>query len=127
MFQSSLWTVESLTEACSSPASAKGFKQAINTVCSSNAGIDVKHIWHAEYHFDGESFLKGRNLIKNGVVAVKAAAKEKNYETARERLGEILHTLQVCNTKNILQLLYTVSVNNSHGTDVIMQQSNSLF
>ncbi|XP_016300111.1 von Willebrand factor A domain-containing protein 7-like [Sinocyclocheilus anshuiensis] len=48
----------------------------------------------AEYHFDNESFLEGWKLIKDGVAAVKTAAKEKNYETARERLGEILHTIQ---------------------------------
>lgn len=96
LFQSAVWTVESLTEACSSPASAKGFQQAIKTVCSSNAQVDRDHVSDAEYHFDNESFWKGWNLIQNSVTAVKAAAKEKNYETARERLGEALHPLQVC-------------------------------
>ncbi|XP_059367578.1 uncharacterized protein LOC132106012 [Carassius carassius] len=92
--QPSVLTVESLTEACSSPTSAKGFQQAINTVCDSNAGIDKHHMLDAEYHFDNESFEKGQNLIKYGVTAVKNAANEKNYEMARERLGEIMHTIQ---------------------------------
>uniref|UniRef100_A0A8C2HZ49 von Willebrand factor A domain-containing protein 7-like n=1 Tax=Cyprinus carpio TaxID=7962 RepID=A0A8C2HZ49_CYPCA len=92
--QPSILTVESLTEACSSPTSSKGFEQAINTVCDSNAGIDKHHMSDAEYHFDDESFSKGWNLIKDGVAAVKTAAEEKNYETARERLGEIMHTIQ---------------------------------
>ncbi|KAK7165961.1 hypothetical protein R3I93_005902 [Phoxinus phoxinus] len=92
--QSAVWTVESLTEACSSPSSAKGFQQAIKTVCSSNARVDTDHVRDAEYHFDDESFWEGWNLIKNSVAAVKAAANETNYETARERLGEALHPLQ---------------------------------
>ncbi|XP_026093212.1 von Willebrand factor A domain-containing protein 7-like [Carassius auratus] len=92
--QPKVLTVESLTEACSSPTSAKGFQQAIDTVCDSNAGIDKHHMSDAEYHFDDESFEKGQNLIKYGVTAVKNAANEKNYEMARERLGEIMHTIQ---------------------------------
>ncbi|XP_073698677.1 von Willebrand factor A domain-containing protein 7-like [Garra rufa] len=90
----SVLTVESLTKACSSPASAKGFKQTIRTICNSNARVDVKHSTHAEYNFDNESFLKGRDLITEGVKTVKAAAQKENYETARDRLGEVLHTLQ---------------------------------
>ncbi|XP_058629417.1 von Willebrand factor A domain-containing protein 7-like isoform X2 [Onychostoma macrolepis] len=48
----------------------------------------------ARRHFDDETFLKGRDLITEGVKAVKAAAQQGNYETARKRLGEALHTLQ---------------------------------
>ncbi|XP_056092826.1 von Willebrand factor A domain-containing protein 7-like [Rhinichthys klamathensis goyatoka] len=92
--QSAVWTVESLTEACSSPSSAKGFQQAIKTVCSSNAWVDFHHASDAEYHFDDEKFFGGWILIQNSVRAVKAAAKEKNYETARKLLGEALHPLQ---------------------------------
>ncbi|XP_067297251.1 von Willebrand factor A domain-containing protein 7-like [Pseudorasbora parva] len=92
--QSAVWTVESLTEACSSPESAKGFYQAIKKVCTSNEQVDKYHIRDAEYHFDDESFLKGWNLIKKSVKAAKDAANEKNYDTAREWLGEALHPLQ---------------------------------
>ncbi|XP_016108112.1 von Willebrand factor A domain-containing protein 7-like, partial [Sinocyclocheilus grahami] len=92
--QPSVLTVESLTKACSSPESAKSFQQAISRVCSKNAWVDGKHLPSARHHFDGETFLEGRDLITEGVKAVKAAAQQGNYETARKKLGETLHTLQ---------------------------------
>lgn len=52
-------------------------------------------MFDAEYHFNNEKFLLGRNLITNGVAAVKSSVKRNNFETARVKLGEVLHTLQV--------------------------------
>ncbi|KAI2668273.1 von Willebrand factor A domain-containing protein 7 [Labeo rohita] len=92
--QPSVLTVESLTKACSSPESAKGFQEAISRIRSKNAWVDGKKFASAQYHFDGETFVKGRNLITEGVKVVKATAQQGNYETARNRLGEALHTLQ---------------------------------
>ncbi len=96
LFQPNVLTVESLTKACSSPASAKGFQQAFSRVCNENAWVDGKYLTSARHHFESETFLKGRDLITEGVKAVKATAQQGNYETARTRLGEALHTLQVC-------------------------------
>lgn len=85
-----------MTEACSSPESAKGFQQAINKINHGNAWVDFWHVLNEEYHFDSERFLKGRDIITEGVKAAKAAAQQNNYETARDRMGKALHTLQVC-------------------------------
>ncbi|XP_066535413.1 von Willebrand factor A domain-containing protein 7-like [Hoplias malabaricus] len=87
-------TEESLAAACSSPDSAKGFKRSITKIRDRNAWVDIHHVFDAEYHFDDESFLNGRDLITNGTSIVKASVRQQNYETAREKLGEILHTLQ---------------------------------
>ncbi|XP_066535056.1 von Willebrand factor A domain-containing protein 7-like isoform X2 [Hoplias malabaricus] len=87
-------TEESLVAACSSPDLVKGFKRTISKIRNRNAWVDIYRVFNAEYHFDDESFLKGRDLITNGMSIVKASVKQQNYETAREKLGEILHTLQ---------------------------------
>ncbi|XP_036418022.1 von Willebrand factor A domain-containing protein 7-like [Colossoma macropomum] len=87
-------TAESLAKACLSPASASMLKSAIRVVSIRNAWVDGKHVLNAEYHFDDESFEQARNLITQGVSLVKASLKLKNYEYARQRLGETLHTLQ---------------------------------
>ncbi|KAL7873936.1 hypothetical protein SRHO_G00049060 [Serrasalmus rhombeus] len=87
-------TAETLAVACHSPASASTLKSVITDISSSNAKVDGKHVFDAEYHFDDESFEKARNLITNGVSDVKTSLKQKNYEYTRQRLGETLHTLQ---------------------------------
>ncbi|XP_066534390.1 von Willebrand factor A domain-containing protein 7-like [Hoplias malabaricus] len=87
-------TEESLAAACSSPDSVKGFERTISKIRNRNAWVDIYYVSEAKYHFDDESFLNGRDLITNGTSIVKASVKQQNYETAREKLGEILHTLQ---------------------------------
>ncbi|KAG9275688.1 von Willebrand factor A domain-containing protein 7-like isoform X1 [Astyanax mexicanus] len=87
-------TEESLAAACSSPLSAKGFKRSIKKIVGRNAWVDVRHVFSAKHHFDDESFLRGRDLITKGVFTVKASVKQQRYECAREKLGEVLHTLQ---------------------------------
>ncbi|XP_030643655.1 von Willebrand factor A domain-containing protein 7-like [Chanos chanos] len=87
-------TVESLAAACSSPESARNFRSVINEVANRNAQVDVEHVFDEEYHFDDESFLRGRDVITSGVDTVKANIQQQNFETARERLGETMHTLQ---------------------------------
>ncbi|XP_072533311.1 LOW QUALITY PROTEIN: von Willebrand factor A domain-containing protein 7-like [Salminus brasiliensis] len=87
-------TVESLTAACSSPDSAKGFQKSINKIVGSNAWVDFRHFFKPEYHFDDEAFFSGRALITTGVRIVKNSIKQQSYEAAREKLGEVLHTLQ---------------------------------
>ncbi|KAI4879290.1 hypothetical protein NFI96_006051, partial [Prochilodus magdalenae] len=87
-------TPESLAEACQSPASDSTLKSAISQISKRNAWVDGKHVFDAEYHFDDESFEKARKLITQGVSDVKTSLKQGNYEYARQRLGETMHTLQ---------------------------------
>ncbi|XP_045569843.1 von Willebrand factor A domain-containing protein 7 [Salmo salar] len=87
-------TVESLALACSSSGSAKSFQSAISDVSWRNARVDIRHTSDVEYHFDGETFVEGRKLITDGVSSVKASIKQENFEEARQKLGDILHTLQ---------------------------------
>ncbi|KAL7877150.1 hypothetical protein SRHO_G00037930 [Serrasalmus rhombeus] len=89
-----LLTEESLAAACSSAASAKAFKRSIEKINGRNAWVDVRHVSDPKYHFDDESFLRGRELITSGVRIVKASVKQQSYEAARAKLGEVLHTLQ---------------------------------
>ncbi|XP_030643657.1 von Willebrand factor A domain-containing protein 7-like [Chanos chanos] len=89
-----LLTAESLAAACSSPQSANNFRSVINDVANRNAWVDGRHVFDEEYHFDDESFLRGRDVITSGVDTVKANTEQQNFETARERLGETMHTLQ---------------------------------
>ncbi|XP_066534386.1 uncharacterized protein [Hoplias malabaricus] len=87
-------TEESLVAACSSADSAKGFKRTISKIRNRNAWVDIYYVFKAKYHFDDESFLNGRDFITSGTSIVKTSVKQQNYETAREKLGEILHTVQ---------------------------------
>ncbi|XP_052385233.1 von Willebrand factor A domain-containing protein 7-like isoform X1 [Oncorhynchus keta] len=87
-------TAESLALACSSSGSAKSFQSAISDVTWRNAGVDFRHLFNEEYHFDGERFTEGWKLIKDGMTSVKASIKQGNFEAARQKLGDILHTLQ---------------------------------
>ncbi|XP_030643650.1 von Willebrand factor A domain-containing protein 7-like [Chanos chanos] len=87
-------TVDSVTEACSVSELRKSFQMVVSKIKDSNALVDYRHISDEEYHFDSETFLKGRDLITRGVATIKANLRLKNYESARDKLGEILHTLQ---------------------------------
>uniref|UniRef100_A0AAZ3Q054 VWA7 N-terminal domain-containing protein n=1 Tax=Oncorhynchus tshawytscha TaxID=74940 RepID=A0AAZ3Q054_ONCTS len=88
-------TVEALSLACSSSWSAKSFQSAISDVTWRNAGVDFRHLFNEKYHFDGERFVEGRKLITDGMTSVKASIKQVNFEAARQKLGVILHNLQV--------------------------------
>ncbi|XP_062852458.1 von Willebrand factor A domain-containing protein 7-like [Trichomycterus rosablanca] len=87
-------TEESVAEACFSSNSVKSFKSSIEEISDKNAWIDIKHPLSAKHHFDEEMFLPGRELISRGVSAAKASVKKQSYETAREKIGKVLHTLQ---------------------------------
>ncbi|XP_017319799.1 von Willebrand factor A domain-containing protein 7 [Ictalurus punctatus] len=87
-------TVESVAAACSSSDSAKNLKNSINKIIKHNALVDVRHAVTGSYHFDNEEFLSGRDLITQGISAVKYSVYQQSYEAARETLGKILHTLQ---------------------------------
>lgn len=57
--------------------------------------MDIRFLFSSRRHFDDEEFIEGRKIITGGLSAVKASNKRENFEAAREKLGEILHTLQV--------------------------------
>ncbi|XP_030643651.1 von Willebrand factor A domain-containing protein 7-like [Chanos chanos] len=84
----------SLAVACSSPLSAGTFLLSTGIISARNIYVDIKRFGEEEYHFDSESFLRGRDVITSAVDAVKANIKLQNFQTARERLGEAMHTLQ---------------------------------
>ncbi|XP_051982732.1 von Willebrand factor A domain-containing protein 7-like [Xyrauchen texanus] len=48
----------------------------------------------APYHFDNEAFREGREIITQGLDAVKASMKAGSFSSARIRLGIVCHTVQ---------------------------------
>ncbi|XP_048852257.1 von Willebrand factor A domain-containing protein 7 [Brienomyrus brachyistius] len=71
------------------------FKAAIMEVYVNNWSVDLSlHFFDAEYHFDNEKFVEGRNLITQGRSIVKNSVKEESFLSARVTLGKICHTLQ---------------------------------
>uniref|UniRef100_A0AAZ1WUY8 von Willebrand factor A domain containing 10, tandem duplicate 1 n=1 Tax=Oreochromis aureus TaxID=47969 RepID=A0AAZ1WUY8_OREAU len=70
------------------------FETAIASMYLSNAAVDQIFLLSAARHFDDETFHRGRDIITEGVSAVKAHAKLENYFRGRLSLGQICHTLQ---------------------------------
>lgn len=95
--QPSPLTEASVAKACYSD-STSNFQGSIYTISASNAWIDAWHPSNGSYHFDNEKFLAGRQLITDGLSAVRESVKEQSFISARVKLGNILHTLQVCKT-----------------------------
>ncbi|XP_046730725.1 von Willebrand factor A domain-containing protein 7-like [Silurus meridionalis] len=87
-------TVKSVAESCYSSDSAKDFQSSLNKINHHNAWVDFWNFFTPSYHFDNEMFLAGRKLITDGVSVVKYSVKKQSYQTAREALGKVLHTLQ---------------------------------
>lgn len=102
--QAEPFTAEGVAAACGAPKSSKSFSQAITFIQLMNMRVDIRYPFNASYHFDEEMFLTGRNIITEGLMAVKASGKHENYAAARRKLGEILHPLQVF---NILLIFYS--------------------
>lgn len=57
--------------------------------------VHVFYLVSAPHHFNSEMFFEGKVLITEGVGAIKANIRMENFQTARETLGRVLHTLQV--------------------------------
>uniref|UniRef100_A0A8C5H930 von Willebrand factor A domain-containing protein 7-like n=1 Tax=Gouania willdenowi TaxID=441366 RepID=A0A8C5H930_GOUWI len=95
-------TVSKVQRACSGtpsstvPVSAVSFQNALSTIHDSNTRVDtkIKSALTAENHFDNEEFVAGRNIITEGVFAVKFNVLRGNFEVGRKTLGRICHTLQ---------------------------------
>ncbi|XP_017272500.1 von Willebrand factor A domain-containing protein 7 isoform X2 [Kryptolebias marmoratus] len=90
---------DELVQACLGPT-AKGdvssakFRSAIRDITVQNGLVDHDFDSSAPHHFHSETFLEGRGLILEGMLAIKANIREENFMAVRETLGRILHTLQ---------------------------------
>ncbi|XP_017292677.1 von Willebrand factor A domain-containing protein 7 [Kryptolebias marmoratus] len=88
------FTAQAVAAACSASQSSKTFRQAITLIQLRNTRVDIRYALNGSFHFDEEMFVKGKGIITEGMIAVKASNKKENYEAARQQLGEILHPLQ---------------------------------
>ncbi|MEQ2224580.1 hypothetical protein ILYODFUR_008971 [Ilyodon furcidens] len=88
------FTAEGVAAACGASQSLKTFQQAITSITLRNIRVDIRYALIASFHFDQETFVQGRKIITEGMIAVKASNKMENYEAARQKLGEIMHPLQ---------------------------------
>ncbi|XP_039682395.1 von Willebrand factor A domain-containing protein 7-like [Perca fluviatilis] len=87
-------TPNAVAAACEASKSSKSFCKAIKLIQENNRGVDMFRFYLPPFHFDDETFSEGRNIITDGLSAVKASNKRENFEAAREQLGKILHPLQ---------------------------------
>ncbi|XP_054634996.1 von Willebrand factor A domain-containing protein 7 [Dunckerocampus dactyliophorus] len=92
-------TAERVQDACSSENSTSLlssvlFHSSIAKMYFSNANVDLVSVLSDKHHFDGEAFQEGRDLITQGVSAVKASVKQENFIAGRWTLGRVCHTLQ---------------------------------
>ncbi|KAF4115314.1 hypothetical protein G5714_002803 [Onychostoma macrolepis] len=86
-------TPSAVQEACSaSAASSHVFYLAITQIFLSNA-VQLFALSEA-HHIHNEAFSEGRDLITQGVAAVKASVLKGSYIPARNTLGALCHTLQ---------------------------------
>ncbi|XP_051743803.1 von Willebrand factor A domain-containing protein 7-like [Ctenopharyngodon idella] len=85
---------KTLAKSCKKDAFASNFETGIKMITYYNVQTDTDHPFSEKYHFDSESFLDGKALIIKGLEDITAYMKKKNFEDARKRLGQILHTLQ---------------------------------
>ncbi|XP_054907450.1 von Willebrand factor A domain-containing protein 7-like [Poeciliopsis prolifica] len=93
-FPAQPFTAQGVAAACGASQSSKAFHQAITSIKRRNIRVDIRYLFKASFHFDDEEFVQGRRIITEGLVAVKADNRMGNYETARQKLGEIMHPLQ---------------------------------
>lgn len=108
--QAQPFTAEAVAVACGAPKSSKSFRQAITFITLRNVRVDIRHALNGSFHFDDEMFVQGRNIITEGILAIKASNKQGSFEAARQQLGKIFHPLQVF---NIVYECITTAVSNS--------------
>ncbi|XP_037603512.1 von Willebrand factor A domain-containing protein 7-like [Sebastes umbrosus] len=87
-------TVESVVAACEASKSSKSFRKTIKLIQKRNRRVDFRFFFDPRYHFDNENFTEGRQIITDGLAAVKASNQRENFEAARKQLGVICHPLQ---------------------------------
>ncbi|KAK2917074.1 hypothetical protein Q8A67_001448 [Cirrhinus molitorella] len=84
---------ETQIKACGN-GTLKNFEAAIKIISRNNLMTDVKHPFSAKYHFDNEEFAEGKRLITTGIQNITQLVARGRFDNARQKLGEILHTLQ---------------------------------
>ncbi|KAM9819490.1 von Willebrand factor A domain-containing protein 7-like isoform 2-T2 [Syngnathus typhle] len=92
-------TAERVHKECSSSTSSSilssiFFSASIVSIYLNNANVDLAYALSGEHHFDNEAFQEGRDLITQGMSAVKASIKQANFIAGRKTLGQLCHTLQ---------------------------------
>ncbi|XP_049576222.1 von Willebrand factor A domain-containing protein 7-like isoform X2 [Syngnathus scovelli] len=92
-------TAERVHKECSSSTNSSilssiFFSASIVSIYLNNANVDLAYALSGEHHFDNEAFQKGRDLITQGMSAVKASVKQSNFIAGRKTLGQLCHTLQ---------------------------------
>uniref|UniRef100_A0A8C1YQ18 von Willebrand factor A domain containing 11 n=1 Tax=Cyprinus carpio TaxID=7962 RepID=A0A8C1YQ18_CYPCA len=89
---------EELLHACLGRAtgevSGAKFRTALNQIYKQNGIVDQDFMSSAPHHFNNEAFNEGHNLIIQGTAAIKANVHTDNFQSARETLGRVCHTLQ---------------------------------
>ncbi|KAK7925739.1 hypothetical protein WMY93_008049 [Mugilogobius chulae] len=86
-------TLDNVLAACSAQEARRKFGINMFVMKFKNADVDSKFL-SSQQHFDDENFDGGKKLITDGLDAVKASIKKDNMNSARDKLAEILHTLQ---------------------------------
>ncbi|XP_067260622.1 von Willebrand factor A domain-containing protein 7-like [Chanodichthys erythropterus] len=103
---------EELLRACLCRATCKvsgaKFSTALNQIYMQNGFVDRDLMSSAPHHFNNEAFTEGRNLIIQGIAAIKANVRTGNFKSARETLWRVCHTLQdFYSHSNWVELGYT--------------------
>ncbi|XP_051561364.1 von Willebrand factor A domain-containing protein 7-like isoform X3 [Myxocyprinus asiaticus] len=115
-------TVASVQVACTksfAALSSLSFKLSIAKIYLSNAAVDLVFLLSDAPHVDNEAFSEARDLIIQGVAAVKASMKQENYNSARVRLGALFHTLQdFYSHSNWVELGFTTPLRNMTRSDL---------
>ncbi|XP_051561367.1 von Willebrand factor A domain-containing protein 7-like [Myxocyprinus asiaticus] len=115
-------TVASVRAACSNSYAALStlsFTLAIAKIYLSNAAVDLVYLLTDPPHVDNEAFIEARDIITQGLAAVKASMKQENYNSARVRLGALFHTLQdFYSHSNWVELGFTTPLRNMTRSDL---------
>lgn len=97
-----------LAKACKKEAFGSNFEIGIKMITYHNVMTDLTHASDEEFHFDSERFKDGKQLITSGLKNIEDSLMKNKFDDARERLGQIMHTLQdFYSHSNWIELGYT--------------------
>ncbi|XP_075439231.1 von Willebrand factor A domain-containing protein 7-like, partial [Ascaphus truei] len=97
-FQGKTLTADALLEAYfGQGVSSRQFRASMRQIVSANANMDFLSGTRSDplYHFDSERVRQGNRLLLRAREGLLGAQRAGDYEGAREKLGQILHSLQV--------------------------------
>ncbi|KAM8952752.1 von Willebrand factor A domain-containing protein 7 [Pelodytes ibericus] len=77
-------------------ASARQFRASMQQIVNANSNMDFLNGTRNDplYHFDSERLVQGNILLLSSRDELMVAMRAKDYEGSRERLGQMLHSLQ---------------------------------